>query len=290
MKEGHRERLRQRYLRVGLDGLSDAEVLELILFYAIARRDVKPIAYALLERFGTLDKVFSADIGELQSVEGIGENSSILLNLFLNVNRRTRIQATGVRPFLTTTELAGEYAYELLINRKTEAFYAMLLDSQHRLIHAQLISEGTPEETPIYPRDIVSAAIRHSASNIVLAHNHPGGTLFPSPSDVEVTIEITKALTPIGIHCLDHIIVTEEGFYAMMAEKNFLRAEEGETGGAKFSMGTQIGRHRTQQIPLGQGDLERLAEIIHELDAEQLEVVSDFLHVMGEDLDIDEEI
>lgn len=287
MKEGHRERLRQRYLRVGLEGLSDAEALELILFFAIPRKDVKPIAYALLEKFGTFDKVFSANICELQSVEGVGESSGILLHLFLTVNKRVRLQATGVRPFLTTAELAGEYTYELLANRKTEAFYALLLDSRHRLIHAQLISEGTPEETPIYPRDIVAAAIRHFASNVVLAHNHPGGTLFPSPSDVEVTIEITKALTPIGIQCLDHIIVTEDGFYAMMAEQNFLRSDEKE--GVKFLSGENSGRHKTQQIPLGQGDLERLAEIIHELDSDQLEVVSDFLKVMGEDLDVDDD-
>ena len=267
MKEGHRQRLRERYERVGLEGFSDAEALELFLCYAIPRKDVKPIAYDLLKKFGSLEKVFAASFEELCAVEQMGKSSAMFFCLLREMDQRIRMQRQGKRPVLSGTDEAGAYAVELMRGRKNEAFYAFLLDAQNRLIQAQLLSEGTPDATAVYSRDVVSAALNFGAVYVILAHNHPGGSLKPSIEDLELTDKIEKALKVIGIECLEHIIATDDGYYGIRSEfrreiHDMPKAPEGST---------------LAQKPLSKGDLKGLADLLCSLNEDELAMMNSFI-------------
>lgn len=221
MHEGHRNRLKRRFLEEGLDGFEDHQILELLLFYAIPRRDTNEIAHSLIDKYGSLSGVLEADPKDLTATSGLGENSTVLLTLIPSLARIYLKDRWGVRPTLNSTARAGEYVLTLCAGRTYEVFYVICLDAQHKVIYPALVHEGTIDQAPVYPRMIVETALRHKAHSIILAHNHPGGSPSPSPQDIEVTKKIRTALESISISVLDHIIAAGER-YVSCTEKGLL--------------------------------------------------------------------
>lgn len=267
--QGHRARLKDRYARVGMQGLSDHEALELLLCYAIPRKDVKPIAKELLNKFQNLHAVLHADLNDLQAVEGIGESSALLFQLIRDIFQQAQIETFGAKPCLATAQAAGEYCAQLLEDLKEEQFYILLLDVAHRLICALQINEGTPNAIQIHPRTIVKKALQHKASGVILTHNHPGGTPNPSISDIEATTQIRNALDTIEIPLLEHIIVADGVFFAMNLKKTY----KSQPSYKKRSI-----LHEN----INTGDIYALAETLHALDNAQLGMMNAFMQELSE--------
>ena len=208
--EGHRQRLRERYLRAGLDGMAEHEVLELILTYAIPRRDVKPIAKALILRFKDLRGVMQAPDKELRSVEGVGENAAALLRLFLPVARMCAMQSMGDKPCLDSVRTVKQYCRNLIGGEREEKLYLLCLDPRLHLKNSVFLADGTVNGITITPRRIAEEALRSGATGVILTHNHPSGNPEPSGEDIAFTLEVSRALRALDIPLYDHIVVGEE--------------------------------------------------------------------------------
>lgn len=210
--EGHRRRLRGRYAKGGLDGFEDHQVLELLLFYAIPRKDTNPLAHSLIKHFKTLDAVFDARPEDLMEIEGIGHNAALFLALFKQVFRRYKISKNNSeRPQLLTTKEVASYIVPLMFGKVKELVYLLCLDTQCRVTSTTVIEQGTVKHATIHPRKVVDEAIRRNACSVVLAHNHPQGTAVASKADIAVTRKLRNLLEGIDIRLLDHIIVDGEG-------------------------------------------------------------------------------
>ena len=205
---GHRERLRNRFLENGFHGFSEHEILELVLFYAIPRKDTNNIAHSLLDEFGSLSKVLEADISDLKKIKGMSEYSATLLKMIPKLSQAYLSDRWGDRPLLNDHTRASEYLKDLFVGYKNEVFYVLSLDAQCRLIYADKLHEGLINETPVFPRAVVESAIKHSAACVIIAHNHPGGTLSPSENDIAITHRLFKLFREMSLYLLDHIIVT----------------------------------------------------------------------------------
>lgn len=217
--DGHRARLRSRFLNDGLDGFEDHQVLELVLFFGIPRADTNPIAHRLMRRFGSLSAVLEADPKDLASVEGMGEKAAAFLTLIPQVTRRYFHDRVGRdSPQLTNSETVTEYLVPLMAGRPEEVFYVLCLDSRCRVLVPALLAEGTVKEAHVHPRHVVEEALRHRAASVTLAHNHPAGTAKPSNADHQLTTVLVRALGAIGIPVLDHIIVAGERTYSFVRE------------------------------------------------------------------------
>jgi len=216
---GHRDRLRARFLKEGLDGFEDHQVLELLLFHAVPRIDTNPLAHKLIQRFGSLSAVLEADPKDLASVEGVGENAAAFLSMIPPVTRRyfhDRVKHS--RKPLNTSEAAAEYLVPLMAGRSEEVFYVICLDSQLRVLYPALISEGTVKDALVHPRHVVESAVRHKAASVILAHNHPSGSAKPSAHDHKLTRNLVQALGGINVHVVDHVIVAGELIYSFSRE------------------------------------------------------------------------
>lgn len=216
---GHRKRLRMRFLKEGLDDFEDHQVLELLLFQAIARLDTNPLAHRLMQRFGSLSAVLEADPKDLASVEGVGENAAAFLSMIPQVTRRyfhDRVKHS--RKPLNTSEAAAEYLVPLMAGRPEEVFYVICLDSRLRVLYPALISEGTVKDALVHPRHVAEAAVRHKAASVILAHNHPAGSVKPSAYDHKLTRNLVQALGGINVQVVDHIIVAGELIYSFSRE------------------------------------------------------------------------
>lgn len=219
LHDGHRARLRKRFLEEGLDHFEDHQILELLLFYAMPRGDTNPSAHLLISRFGSLSAVLEADPRDVAAVAGIGEKAALFLSLIPQVTRRYfHDRVLRDRPQLTTCEAVAEYLVPLMAGRPEEVFYLLCLDSQCRVVYPALISEGTVTEALVHPRHVVEEAIRHRAAAVILAHNHPAGTLKPSPQDQRLTRRLVQALGPLDIRVLDHIIVASGRAFSFTQE------------------------------------------------------------------------
>lgn len=218
--DGHRQRKKQQFLSRGLDGFADHEVLELLLYYAIPRKDTNETAHLLLSRFGSLQGVFSASCEELKKTEGVGENAAVLLSMFSAVERRIRTRSVPEK-ILNSTEKTGAYFAQLLYGEKREMFYLVNIDVKGRVLSAKCLSEGTVNMAPITVRQVVENALSGGAAAVFLCHNHPSGVALPSAADHAVTRQIQEALKPLGIDLRDHIIVAD-GDYVSMAESGML--------------------------------------------------------------------
>lgn len=218
MHDGHRDRLRERFAKEGLDSFDDHQILELLLFYSVPRIDTNPLAHRLCKEYKSLSDVFDAGIENLIKVPGISLKSAILISMIPQLSRRYRASRAGVKSLLNSSEKAGQYAINLFDGRIYEAFFVICLDSQNRVNKDILINEGTLNEAPAYPRLIVEAALKHKADGVILVHNHPGGSKKPSAADIDATKKIRAALEPISIKVRDHIIVTADGYVSFADE------------------------------------------------------------------------
>ena len=223
---GHRQRLRELFTSEGLDALNDHQVLEILLFYGIPRKDTNVIAHRLMEHFGSLSAVMEADCGAVAKAGGITDYAAALLCMAPSLSRRYIQDRWKDKPCLDSTMKAGEYAVALFIGRQRESFHVICLDAQCRVTKSELVCEGTLNEVPIYPRSIIEAVLRHNAISVILAHNHPGGTPKPSRADIDVTARLKDALNAIAVKLVDHIVVAGCS-YISLAEQGLLDGGHG---------------------------------------------------------------
>ena len=208
---GHRARLRRRYLHSGPGSLADYEMLELLLAGAIPRRDTKPVAKALLERFGSYAAVLRADAGELQQVDGIREAGAVTLMAVADAAERLARQEIMDRLVLSSWDRLVDYLRISMIHHKTERFRILFLDVKNTLIADEVQQSGTVNHTPVYPREVVKRALELSASALIMVHNHPSGDATPSRADIEMTREVREAAAKLGVALHDHVIVARSG-------------------------------------------------------------------------------
>ena len=208
---GHRERLRDRFLKGGAEAMPDYELLELTLFAAIPRRDTKPLAKALLARFGSFAEVIAAPRARLLEVKGVGEG--VANHLKIVEAAAHRLSKTGVigRPALSSWAALLDYCTAAMAREQAEAFRVLFLDRKNILIADDVLNRGTIDHTPVYPREIVKRALELSSSAIILGHNHPSGDPTPSRADIEMTREIEKAAKALGIAVHDHLVIGRSG-------------------------------------------------------------------------------
>lgn len=219
--DGHRARMRQRFMQTGLEGFADHEILELLLFYAIPRRNVNPLAHQLLDTFGSLINVLEATPQQLMQVPGLGESAASLLTLIVPLFRRYAGQAFNKRKFIGNRRDCREYCISLMAGRRLEHFYVIGLDASSQITGTTLIATGDLNQVAAYPRQVLHAALSTNAHSVILCHNHPGGTLAASKEDIEATLAIIEALFPINIGVLDHVIVSR-GQCAFMSDQKEL--------------------------------------------------------------------
>ena len=213
--DGHRDKMRQRFLKGGLESFADHEALELLLYFAIPRRDTNPIAHALMERYGSLSAVLAAPMEDLQKVDGIGESAATLLPLVPQLAKRARLAESGQDTVLNTADRAGAYLLERFSGEKNEVVYQLCLDRKGKLLACKKLGEGGVSNADLNIRVLMKNAILTSASAVILAHNHPSGVALPSGEDYAATERAQKALATIGVALTDHIIVADEDFVSM---------------------------------------------------------------------------
>lgn len=198
-----------------MDGLSDINCLELLLFYAIARRDTNPLAHALIDHFGSLSAVFDAPPEQLQQIPGISEHAAVLLHAVPALARRYFIDRTKHENILNTTERCGEYLTPYFFGAREEQVYLLCLDAKCKALDCRLISRGSVNAADISVRKIVEIALAVNATSVVLAHNHTSGIALPSHEDEATTRRLEAALDAVGIQLVDHIIVADDDFVSM---------------------------------------------------------------------------
>ncbi|CAM9606018.1 unnamed protein product [Phaeothamnion confervicola] len=203
---GHRDRLRNRFMEAGAAGLAEYELLELILFRAIPRRDVKPLAKQLIRHFGSLADVISAEPDRLREIV-VGESVVRELKIIQAAALHLSQSAVLNRPLLSSWTALLEYCHAAMAYEKNEMFRILFLDHKNVLIADETQQQGTVDHTPVYPREVMKRAMNLSASAIILVHNHPSGDPTPSRADIEMTKQIIEAGRPLKIAVHDHIVI-----------------------------------------------------------------------------------
>ena len=208
---GHRHRLRERFELAGADSLPDYELLELLLFLAIPRGDVKPLAKKILERFGSLTSAMSAEPAELASIAGVGETTIHMLKLVRAAGLRLGHEEIMSRPVIDNWQRLLDYCRASMAYAKIEQFRLLFLDRKNGLIADEVHQTGTVDHTPVYTREVVKRALDLGASAIIMVHNHPSGDATPSKADVDMTHDVRDACEKLGIALHDHVIIAKGG-------------------------------------------------------------------------------
>ncbi|WP_028570994.1 RadC family protein [Desulfonatronum lacustre] len=214
---GHRKRLKDRLARSS-QGLADYEVLELLLGYALPRRDTKELAKALLARCGSLRGLFHAAPEDLADVQGMSPSVNVLLSVWREFWSRVQEGLIQDREVFSHPRIVADFAIARLGRERTEQFWVALVDNKNRLVHWQRVSQGTVDQTPVYPREILRLVLQHQASGLILVHNHPGGDPKPSVQDQELTKKMQRAAQEMDIRVLDHIVVTDHDYFSFQAQ------------------------------------------------------------------------
>lgn len=205
--EGHRQRLRERFQRSGFDGFHDHEVLELLLTFAIPRKDVKPLAKALLNEFGSLSAVFDQPPDGLQGIPGIGAQAATLISAIPRLFDLYQKNRWNQGDKVLTTEDAVQRLRSELATERSEVFCILALNSRNVALAIETIQKGSVNRTAVFPRLVVEGVLKHRATAVILAHNHPGGDPNPSAADRQLTRRLKKLLNDLDIHVHDHIII-----------------------------------------------------------------------------------
>ncbi len=214
--KGHRERLKTRFLKEGLDNFTDVQALELLLFYAIPQRDTNPIAHALLDYFGSLSRVLDAPVEELKNVPGISDHSAILLSMVTALSRYYQVDCTQRTQTLTTLDACGAYLVPYFFGRTRETVFLLCMDAKCKVLCCREVGEGSVNSASVSVRSIVETALNARATTVVLAHNHPSGVAVPSAEDVQTTRRVAAALRAVEVHLADHIVVAEGDYVSMV--------------------------------------------------------------------------
>jgi DNA repair protein RadC len=215
---GHRERLRERFLKAGAETLPDYEVLELLLFGAIPQKDTKPIAKELLEKFGSFDEVLAASPEALMEVKGIKESAAVLLKAVqasIQLALQTRVRNADV---ISSWNDLLNYCKSRMAHDATEQFRLIYLDRKNKIIADEAQQRGTVDHTPVYPREVVKRALELNASALIMVHNHPSGDPTPSRADIEMTKKVKDAAASVNIVLHDHVIVSRGGHVSFKSE------------------------------------------------------------------------
>lgn len=222
---GHRQRLKDRFRKEGLDGFTDIQTLELLLFFCIPRKDTNPIAHALLDRFGSLHQILDAPLYELEKVGGVGEQASTLLSLIRQIARSYGVSQVANERILVTVEDCGNYLKPFFLGKRDETVYLLSLDSKCKVLGCLEVGKGSVNSAGVSVRKIMETALSLNATSVVLAHNHPSGLALPSDEDVVTTRRIAMALDTVGIVLADHIVVADDDFVSL-AQSQLYRPEE----------------------------------------------------------------
>lgn len=223
--QGHRERIREKFFNNGIDGFAEYEILELLLTYCIPRKDTKPIAKELLNKFKSLDNVFKVSFDKLSAIDGLGKNSITFLKLLGELpsiiykdelKNKKLIDKKTLK--ISNKDILLKYLRNKIGYEEIEKFYVIYLSSSNEVIEFEENSVGTLDRSSVYPREIYKKVINLNAKSIILAHNHPSDNITPSKSDIELTNEIAKGLKNFGALLIEHIIITKNSYFSFLEE------------------------------------------------------------------------
>jgi UPF0758 protein FN0909 len=223
--QGHRERIKEKFLKNGIDGFAEYEILELLLTYCIPRKDTKPIAKELLNKFKSLDNVFKADFDKLSAVDGLGKNSIAFLKLIGDLpsiiykdelKNKKLVDKETLK--ISNKDILLKYLRNKIAYEEIEKFYVLYLSSSNEVIEFEENSVGTLDRSSVYPREIYKKIINLNAKSVILAHNHPSDNITPSKCDIELTNEIAKGLKNFGALLIEHIIITKNSYFSFLEE------------------------------------------------------------------------
>ncbi len=213
--EYHRKRLKQKFQKSALSSWQDYEILEFILTYAVARKDTKPAAKALIKKFKNFHSVLEAPLEEIKKIDGIGEHSAILINLIKqSSDYYLKEKAFAGRDVISSPENLMNYFYSSMKGLKDEHFRVIYLNAKNEIIDDETVQEGTVDQTAVYPRKIISRALDKNAVSLIFVHNHPSGNPSPSEQDKQLTASLVKAASVMGIRIHDHVIIGKSGYYS----------------------------------------------------------------------------
>jgi len=218
LHEGHRKKVRERFKNEGSDSFNDHQLLELVLFNTIPRKDTNEIAHRMINAYGSLTALCDADPQDICNTCNVSENTAVAVSIVSALAKRyTRLKwnEQNEKTLLNSPDKAGAYAKTLFVEKHYECFYLICVNSQNKLNYAALVQNGTLNEVPVYTRIVVELALRYKACSVILAHNHPGGSLSPSQEDINITKTITAALDTVGIKVIDHIIVAFDDYFSL---------------------------------------------------------------------------
>lgn len=216
---GHRERLRKRFRQAEAESFQDYEILELLLTYAIPRRDVKPIAKDLIKRFGSFAGVLDANLKELEQVPDLGSASAVLIRLIKETCEAYLTEKLKHKDLLSSPQSVVDFARMKLAGRPHEVFMTIYLNAKNEAMDYDILHEGTVDSSVVYPRRILEGALAHHASGLVLVHNHPSGHWEASWEDKHLTRTIIEAVRTVDIHLLDHIIISKDGYFSFLENR-----------------------------------------------------------------------
>ena len=223
--QGHRERIKEKFLKNGIDGFAEYEILELLLTYCIPRKDTKPIAKELLNKFKSLDNVFKADFDKLSAIDGLGKNSIVFLKLIGDLpsiiykdelKNKKLVDKETLK--ISNKDVLLKYLRNKIGYEEIEKFYVLYLSSSNEVIEFEENSVGTLDRSSVYPREIYKKIINLNAKSVILAHNHPSDNITPSKCDIELTNEIAKGLKNFGALLIEHIIITKNSYFSFLEE------------------------------------------------------------------------
>ena len=223
--QGHRERIKEKFLKNGIDGFAEYEILELLLTYCIPRKDTKPIAKELLNKFKSLDNVFKADFDKLSAVDGLGKNSIAFLKLIGDLpsiiykdelKNKKLVDKETLK--ISNKDILLKYLRNKIAYEEIEKFYVLYLSSSNEVIEFEENSVGTLDRSSVYPREIYKKIINLNAKSVILAHNHPSDNITPSKCDIELTNEIARGLKNFGALLIEHIIITKNSYFSFLEE------------------------------------------------------------------------
>jgi DNA repair protein RadC len=216
---GHRQRLKDKFRQTSGEGLHDYELLELLLTYALPRRDVKPLAKELIHRFDSLAGVMDASPGELEKVPGMGRSPAGLVKLAKHLSERYLAAGMKARDALSSPKTVLDFARARMAGQAHEAFMCIYLNTKNEVLQHKIISQGTVDKAAVYPRRIIEEALNLHAAGLILVHNHPSGHCQPSPEDRQLTDSIISVARTLDIRVLDHLIVGRLGYYSFAENK-----------------------------------------------------------------------
>lgn len=223
--DGHRQRLKNRFRKDGLDNFDELYVLELLLFYGSPRKDTNPLAHALLDHFGSLSKVLDAPIEELELFPGVTPHLATLLKLIPQVSGYYRKNQTKIGKIFNSIEMCGSYLVSCFSGKEQENVYLLCLDAKCEFICCKKVGEGSVNSANVPIRKVVEIALNANATTVVLAHNHPSGLAIPSADDVQTTFKVAAALESVDVVLADHLVVAN-GDYVSICQSNYYKPNE----------------------------------------------------------------